>query len=227
MSPPSTTFEGTSQVPLLHHLVWCEQSIHFTCETGFHRLHSQHTRTQKKAPRAEGPPRRHSMPFLVKTGRDWGERFPPALQNQLGITYQVPVSSHTQVPESSKFLVFYLYVCLYTMCMPGAHRDQKSSSNIPGTGVKDGCDPPCGCWDFNSGPSEEQVVLLTTEPSLQTLQAVVLIHLLLPFPLFPPTYTHLNSKAVMVRFSLTYFIQNLPPSVVQPLHFYITRGPTT
>jgi hypothetical protein len=20
----------------------------------------------------------------------------------------------------------------------------------------DGCEPPCGCWDLNSGPSEEQ-----------------------------------------------------------------------
>ena len=28
------------------------------------------------------------------------------------------------------------------------------------------CEPPCGCWDLNSGPSEEQTVLLTAEPSL-------------------------------------------------------------
>ncbi|EDL30227.1 mCG1049180 [Mus musculus] len=27
-------------------------------------------------------------------------------------------------------------------------------------------EPPCGCWDLNSGPSEEQSVLLTPEPSL-------------------------------------------------------------
>jgi hypothetical protein len=31
----------------------------------------------------------------------------------------------------------------------------------------DGCEPPCGCWDLNSGPSEEQSALLTTEPSRQ------------------------------------------------------------
>jgi hypothetical protein len=30
-----------------------------------------------------------------------------------------------------------------------------------------GCEPPRGCWDLNSGPLEEQSVLLTTEPSLQ------------------------------------------------------------
>jgi hypothetical protein len=33
--------------------------------------------------------------------------------------------------------------------------------------VIDGCEPPCGCWDLNSGPSEEQSVLLTAEPYLQ------------------------------------------------------------
>jgi hypothetical protein len=31
----------------------------------------------------------------------------------------------------------------------------------------DGCEPPCGCRDLNSGPSEEQSVLLTAESSLQ------------------------------------------------------------
>ena len=33
--------------------------------------------------------------------------------------------------------------------------------------VTDGYEPPCGCWDLNSGPSEEQSVLLTPESSLQ------------------------------------------------------------
>jgi hypothetical protein len=35
----------------------------------------------------------------------------------------------------------------------------------------DGGEPPCGCWDLNSEPLEEQSVLLTTEPSLQPLKA--------------------------------------------------------
>jgi hypothetical protein len=33
--------------------------------------------------------------------------------------------------------------------------------------IMDGCKPPCGCWDLNSGPSEEQSVFFTSEPSLQ------------------------------------------------------------
>jgi hypothetical protein len=40
---------------------------------------------------------------------------------------------------------------------------QKRTSDL----ISDGCEPPCGCWGLNSGPSEEQSVLLTTEPSLQ------------------------------------------------------------
>jgi hypothetical protein len=35
--------------------------------------------------------------------------------------------------------------------------------------ITGGCEPPCGCWDLNSGPSEEQSVLLPTEPSHQPL----------------------------------------------------------
>jgi hypothetical protein len=40
----------------------------------------------------------------------------------------------------------------------------------------DGCEPPCGCWDLNSGPSEEQSVLITSEPSLQPPSLFLKIH---------------------------------------------------
>jgi hypothetical protein len=40
---------------------------------------------------------------------------------------------------------------------------QKRASDI----ITDGCEPPCSFWDLNSEPSEEQPVLLTTEPSHQ------------------------------------------------------------
>ena len=33
--------------------------------------------------------------------------------------------------------------------------------------IRDGCEPPNGCQELNSGPLEEQAMLLTTEPSLQ------------------------------------------------------------
>jgi hypothetical protein len=41
------------------------------------------------------------------------------------------------------------------------------SSDTPEEGTRSHCEPPCGCWELNSGPLEEQSVLLTNEPSLQ------------------------------------------------------------
>jgi hypothetical protein len=40
---------------------------------------------------------------------------------------------------------------------------QKRASDL----IREVWEPPCGCWDLNSGPLEEQSVLLTIEPSLQ------------------------------------------------------------
>jgi hypothetical protein len=48
---------------------------------------------------------------------------------------------------------------------------QKRASDL----ITDGCEPPCGCWDLNSGPSEEQSVLLTAEPSLQPINVVLFV----------------------------------------------------
>jgi hypothetical protein len=44
--------------------------------------------------------------------------------------------------------------------LPCLQTPQKRASDP----ITEGCEPPCGCWELNSGPLEEQ---LTTEPSLQ------------------------------------------------------------
>jgi hypothetical protein len=54
-----------------------------------------------------------------------------------------------------------LIIHKYTVAVFRQH--QKRASDL----ITDGCEPPCGCWDLNSGPLEEQSVLLTAEPSLQ------------------------------------------------------------
>jgi hypothetical protein len=54
-----------------------------------------------------------------------------------------------------------------TTCMPAC---QKRVSDP----ITDGCEPPCGCWELNSGPLEEQSVLLTAEPSPQTLVYILI-----------------------------------------------------
>ena len=53
-----------------------------------------------------------------------------------------------------------MYTIFLSVCLPAG---QKRASDL----ISDGCEPPCGCWELNSGPLEEQAMLLTTEPSLQ------------------------------------------------------------
>jgi hypothetical protein len=44
---------------------------------------------------------------------------------------------------------------------------QKRASDLIMGDFMGSCKPPCGCWDLNSGPLEEQSVLLPDEPSRQ------------------------------------------------------------
>ena len=58
------------------------------------------------------------------------------------------------VPRDSFFLKIYLFIiCKYTVAVFRHTRE----SDL----VTDGCELPCGCWDLNSGPLEEQSGALT------------------------------------------------------------------
>jgi hypothetical protein len=46
--------------------------------------------------------------------------------------------------------------------------------------ITDGCEPACGCWALNSGLLEEQLMLLTTEPSLQISPPMILYRTCVP-----------------------------------------------
>jgi hypothetical protein len=60
------------------------------------------------------------------------------------------------------FLKIYLFsICKYTVAVLRYSRRGHQIS------LRMVCEPPCGCWDLNSGPSGEQSALLTTEPSRQ------------------------------------------------------------
>lgn len=54
------------------------------------------------------------------------------------------------------------YICTQLVCLVLP----EVSPGSPGIGVRDGCEPLCGCWVLNLGPLQEQQVLVTIESSL-------------------------------------------------------------
>jgi len=70
----------------------------------------------------------------------------------------------SHLPSSSVFFIFFksTYLSIYITTL-------SLSSDTQEEGIRSHYEPPCGCWELNSGPLEEQSVLLTTEPSLQPL----------------------------------------------------------
>ena len=59
------------------------------------------------------------------------------------------------------FVLFLLFIYMSTGSCLQTHQKRALDP------ITDGCEPPCGYWDLNSGPLEEQLVLLPTELSLQ------------------------------------------------------------
>lgn len=64
--------------------------------------------------------------------------------------------------EGDIFLkIFYLFCLHVCVCAPYVCIES------PGAGVVDDWELPCGCWEVNLGPLQEEYVLLDTEPPLQ------------------------------------------------------------
>jgi len=81
---------------------------------------------------------------------------------------QGPDSIAMKGPQQFKDSVFFKRFILFTLvhCL---QTHQKRASDP----ITDGCEPPCGCWELNSGPLEEQSGLSTAEPSLQPEDSVL------------------------------------------------------
>ena len=63
--------------------------------------------------------------------------------------------------------------------------------------IIDGCEPPCGCWELNSRPLEEQKVLLTAEPSLQPPQVILKEGLASISTVILQTLKHINEQRLL------------------------------
>jgi hypothetical protein len=80
---------------------------------------------------------------------------------------ELPCGSWDLKPDLGRApVLFFFFLNLFIICVYAVaiFRHSRRGHQIF---VTDGCEPPCGCWELNSGPLEEQSVLLTTEPSHQ------------------------------------------------------------
>lgn len=75
-----------------------------------------------------------------------------------------PMSSQNLKKKCQTHLCVCLCLCMCTEAVPSTCREGAWSL---GTGVRDGYEPPCGCWKLNPGPLQEKLMLLTTGPSFQ------------------------------------------------------------
>jgi hypothetical protein len=79
----------------------------------------------------------------------------------LSLSLSLSLPSPPSLPSLSPFKDLFIS-CMWAHCRClQTHQKRASDPNT------DGREPPCGCWELNSGPLEEQLVLLTADPSLQ------------------------------------------------------------
>lgn len=122
----------------------------------------------------------HSRPSPLKpsveTVGNGPERFlllhPEMPSRSQGWHRQLGTNHYSSVlKKQSTLCLFYVYGCFtcayFYAC--SVCRSQKRVSYSPKTGVTDSCKQPCGSWELNVGPLEEQPMLLTAEPSLKPL----------------------------------------------------------
>jgi hypothetical protein len=62
--------------------------------------------------------------------------------------------------------IYYYVYSILPACLPAG---QKGAPDL----IIDGYEAPCACWELNSGPLEEQSVLLTSAPFLQQIPQIL------------------------------------------------------
>jgi hypothetical protein len=76
--------------------------------------------------------------------------------------------------------LFILYMWVHCHCLE-THQKRASDS------ITDDCEPPSSCWELNSGPLEEQSMLLNPEPSIRNPIFYIIITSTSPFLFLSPS----------------------------------------
>jgi hypothetical protein len=90
------------------------------------------------------------------------------------------------------FFRFIYFVCVSTLVNCSCLQTHQKRASGP---ITEGCEPPSSGWELNSGPLEEQTMLLTAEPFLQLCKLSFSIQNSLP-PLSSVTATASSLSAV-------------------------------
>jgi hypothetical protein len=56
--------------------------------------------------------------------------------------------------------------CIYFMYVSALLLSSDTPEECASDSITDGCEPPCGCWELNSGPVDEQSVYCTVRHTL-------------------------------------------------------------
>lgn len=54
-----------------------------------------------------------------------------------------------------------MYICVPRVCLGGQRRVSEKGVRSRGTSGTEGCELPCGWWQWNLGPLQEEQMLLT------------------------------------------------------------------
>lgn len=103
---------------------------------------------------------------------EWGSPYPPPSQSSLAFLL---CDSFYGLFIHFNGLFTSFYECEYSCknvskaCAHLVPTESTRRHQVHRTGVTDGCELPCMCWEWNIGPLQEQQLLWDTKPSLQTL----------------------------------------------------------
>lgn len=93
-------------------------------------------------------------------------------------------------------ICLHVSISIHHECVWCLQRSEESIRFL-GTGVMDGSEPPCGCWEVNPGPLQEQQTFSPTEPSfqpcIQNVRELTMCEMAMR--LLPPTLTGRDREA--------------------------------
>jgi hypothetical protein len=103
------------------------------------------------------------------------------------------------------FNLYLMYMNFISACIPTCQNP-----------ITDGCEPPCGCQELNSGPLEEQPVPLTAEPTLH------------PASDIPWIYRRVGRGAHSIPklkhpFIFFFFMKKLGMTILKPTRLYLDK----